>query len=76
MTKIIQINGRGTLTLPKELRQRFGIKAGGRVVVEETEDGILLRAAVTLPIEVYSESRLAEFAKNNEEALAGFDLRQ
>ena len=70
MTKVISINERGTLTLPKELRQRLGIKTGGQVVVEETSEGILLRAGVTIPLEIYSSARLAEFARNNEAALA------
>ncbi|MGI8966198.1 MAG: AbrB/MazE/SpoVT family DNA-binding domain-containing protein, partial [Limisphaerales bacterium] len=47
MTKVISINERGTLTLPKELRQRLGVKDGGQIVVEETANGILLRAGAT-----------------------------
>ncbi len=76
MTKVISINERGTLTLPKEFRQRFGIQTGGQVVVEETADGILLRAGVTFPVEMYSPERLAEFARNNEAALAGYALKK
>ncbi len=76
MTKVININERGTLTLPKEFRQRCGIKAGGQVVAEETSEGILLRAGITLPVEIYSASRLAEFGRNNEDALAGFNLKK
>jgi antitoxin PrlF len=76
MTKVISINGRGTLTLPKELRERLGIKAAGQVVVEETRDGVLLRPGVTVPVEIYSAKRLAEFSSNNDEALAGFKLKR
>jgi AbrB family looped-hinge helix DNA binding protein len=76
MTKVIRINGRGTLTLPKELRQRLGIKAAGQVMVEETRDGVLLRPGVTVPVEIYSAKRVAEFNRNNEAALAGFKLKR
>ncbi|MGA2801308.1 MAG: AbrB/MazE/SpoVT family DNA-binding domain-containing protein [Verrucomicrobiota bacterium] len=76
MTKIININGRGTLTLPKELRRRFGVSGNGQVVAEETDEGILLRAGVTFPIEIYSEKRLAEFDRHNEQALARFRLKK
>ncbi len=76
MTKVISINERGTLTLPKELRQRLGIKTGGQVVVEETSEGILLRAGVTIPLEIYSPARLAEFTRNNEDALARLPLKK
>jgi bifunctional DNA-binding transcriptional regulator/antitoxin component of YhaV-PrlF toxin-antitoxin module len=76
VTKIININGRGTLTLPKELRRRFGVSGNGQVVAEETDEGILLRAGVTFPIEIYSEKRLAEFDRHNEQALARFRLKK
>ena len=76
MTKVISINERGTLTLPKELRDRLGIMAAGQVVVEETSDGLLLRPGVTVPVEIYSAQRLAEFSLNNGTALKGFKLKQ
>ena len=76
MTKIISINGRGTLTLPKDLRERLGIQTRGQVVVEETSKGLLLRPGVTVPVEIYSAQRLAEFKRNNETALAGFKLKR
>lgn len=74
MTKVVSINERGTLTLPKDLRERLGITSSGQVVVEETDDGLLLRLGVTVPVEIYSAKRLAEFERNNESALAGFNL--
>jgi bifunctional DNA-binding transcriptional regulator/antitoxin component of YhaV-PrlF toxin-antitoxin module len=76
VTKIININDRGTLTLPKELRRRFGVSGNGQVVAEETDEGILLRAGVTFPIEIYSKKRLAEFDRHNEQALARFKLKR
>ena len=76
MTKVVKINNRGTLTLPKELRQRLGLKGGGQVVAEDTQEGVLLRPGVTFPIELYSEKRLAEFARNNEQALARYRLKK
>jgi bifunctional DNA-binding transcriptional regulator/antitoxin component of YhaV-PrlF toxin-antitoxin module len=76
MTKVININDRGTLTLPKALRRRLGVNGNGQVVAEETDEGILLRAGVTFPIEIYSEKRLAEFDRHNEQALARFRLKR
>ena len=52
----------------------FDCPGGGQVVVESTKDGLLLRAGVTFPIEIYSEARMAEFAKNDA-ALAPFAAR-
>ena len=76
MTKVININERGTLTLPKEMRLRLGVSTNAQVVAEETDDGILLRAGVTFPVEMYSDKRVAEFRRNNEDALAGYRLKK
>jgi AbrB family looped-hinge helix DNA binding protein len=76
MTQVININDRGTLTLPKELRRRLGVNGNSQIVAEETDEGILLRAGVTFPIEIYSEKRLAEFDRHNEQALTRFRLKR
>lgn len=68
------MNERGTLTLPKDLSQRMGLATGGQVIAEATAEGILLRAGATFAVELYSEARLAEFHRNNEAALAGFNF--
>jgi AbrB family looped-hinge helix DNA binding protein len=57
----IQINKRGTLTLPKELRKKFGLEKGGVVVAEASDKGVFLKPAVAFPVEIYSASRVAEF---------------
>ena len=76
MTKVISINGRGTLTLPKELRQRIGLTGEGQVVAEETSEGILIRAGATFPVELYTDKRVAEFNRHNEQALARFRFKK
>ena len=76
MTKVININDRGTLTLPKELRRRLGVAGNGQVVAEDTDEGVLLRAGATFPVEMYSEKRLTEFNRHNEQALAGYRLKK
>ena len=76
MTKVININNRGILTLPKEMRQRLGVNGNSQIIAEETGDGVLLRAGVTFPVELYSEKRLAEFSRNNDEALARFRVKK
>ena len=67
MSRIVQINPRGTLTIPKELREKFGL--GTQAILEETGEGLVLRPAATYPVEIYTEERLAEFAA--EEAKLG-----
>jgi AbrB family looped-hinge helix DNA binding protein len=60
-----KIGRNGTLVIPAKLRRRFGLQEGGMVVLEETEDGISIRPAVAVPVEVYSARRKAEFLLNN-----------
>lgn len=65
MTKVITINQRGTLTLPKDLRNELGITGEGQVIAQSTKDGVLLRPGVTFPIEIYSKKRVAELEKSD-----------
>jgi AbrB family looped-hinge helix DNA binding protein len=60
-----RIGKRGTFVIPARLRRRFGLSEGTTVIAEETEEGILLRPAITLPIESYSSERRAEFLLSN-----------
>ncbi|HZJ08508.1 MAG TPA: AbrB/MazE/SpoVT family DNA-binding domain-containing protein [Trueperaceae bacterium] len=59
------VGKRGTLVIPVELRRRFGLTEGTQVIVEETDEGILLRPAVSVPIEIYSDRRKAELILAN-----------
>ena len=60
-----RIGKRGTFVIPAKLRRRFGLSEGATVIAEETEEGILLRPAVTVPVESYSAQRRAEFILSN-----------
>jgi len=76
MTKVITVNGRGALTLPKEARERLGVTRGGQLVVDVDESGdVVLRAGVVMPVEIYSATRVEEFRRMNESPLAGKTLR-
>jgi AbrB family looped-hinge helix DNA binding protein len=60
----VTINERGVITIPAALRQAVGLKANDELIVEQTDQGILLRPSVSVPIELYSEERIAEFARD------------
>ncbi len=49
------------MTLPAKLRHALGLKGGGQLIAEITPEGLLLRPAVTLPIEIYSAEREQQF---------------
>ena len=57
MKATVTITSRGVITLPAKLRQALGLKADDHLIAETTPDGLLLRPAVTLPIELYSPER-------------------
>ena len=61
MKSTLAVSSRGVITLPKKLRASLGIRANDHVIAEATANGILLRPAVTLPIEMYSAARIEEF---------------
>lgn len=65
MVESSKVGKRGTLVIPAKLRRRFGIEEGSEVIAEETPEGILIRPAVTVPIEVYADERKAEFLLSN-----------
>lgn len=62
MKVTLTVTDRGTVTLPSRLRKEMGIEADSLLIAESTEEGILLRPAVALPVEVYTQDRLQEFA--------------
>jgi AbrB family looped-hinge helix DNA binding protein len=61
MRATLTITSRGVVTLPAKLRQALGLKADDQLIAETTPEGLLLRPAVTLPIEIYSDKRIREF---------------
>lgn len=61
MQSTLTINSRGVLTLPAKLRQAMGLKADDQLIAETTPQGLLLRPAVTLPLELYTPERVQEF---------------
>lgn len=60
-----KIGKRGAVVIPAGLRRKYGFEEGSLVVAEAREEGVLLRPAVTLPLERYTPERKAEFLLNN-----------
>lgn len=65
MTEMSKVGKRGTVVIPASLRRRFGIEEGSFVIAEEREEGVLIRPAVVMPVEVYTLERRAEFLLSN-----------
>ena len=61
MLHTTEVGKRGTVVIPAALRRRFGLEEGSLVVVEFRDEGILIRPAVAMPVEIYTPERRAEF---------------
>jgi AbrB family looped-hinge helix DNA binding protein len=61
MKATLTVTSRGVVTLPARLREALGLKADDQLIAETTPEGLLLRPAVTLPVEIYSDRRIREF---------------
>jgi len=75
MTETLKLTDRGTLTLSRNMRKKYALQANDLLIVEATDDGILLRPAIAEPIEIYSQERIQEFAEA-EENLANYYKKQ
>ncbi len=60
---LVQLGKRGQLTLPAEVRKALGLKPGDALVVRVEGGRVVLEPAAVLPIEIYDEARMEEFAQ-------------
>ena len=66
MATLLTVSSRGVVTLPAKLRKSVGLKADDTLIAEATAEGILLRPAVTLAVELYTPAQIRAF--DDEEA--------
>jgi len=52
------VSHRGQLTLPANLRKRFGIKNGGAIILEERGNELVLKPAMVLEVEMYTDEQV------------------
>jgi len=65
MNTILKVNSRGTVTLPKALRNVLGVVNGGTLMYSFKEGDVVLQPAVTYPVEIYTDERIAEFQEDD-----------
>jgi AbrB family looped-hinge helix DNA binding protein len=70
MKAVVTLTRRGVVTLPAKLRQALGLKGDDQLIAETTPEGLLLRPAVTLPVEMYTPEREREFDEAEAELAA------
>jgi AbrB family looped-hinge helix DNA binding protein len=63
----IVMGKRGTVVIPAKMRKRYRLDEGSALLLEERKEGILMRPAITAPmdLDIYTPERLAAFFLNN-----------
>ncbi len=74
MQMTLSVSGRGLIALPAVMRKAAGIRPQDSLIAETTTEGILLRPAVTLPVELYSPERISEFDAAESELAEAVEL--
>ncbi len=64
-TERTKVGRRGTVVIPAGLRKKYGFEEGSLVIAEARAEGILLKPVATIPVEIYTLERKAEFLLNN-----------
>ncbi|MFZ2445598.1 MAG: AbrB/MazE/SpoVT family DNA-binding domain-containing protein [Syntrophobacteraceae bacterium] len=59
MRQTLIVSHRGQLTLPATLRKRFGIKNGGAIILEERGNELVLKPAMVLEVEMYTDEQVS-----------------
>ncbi len=59
MSNTLIVSNRGQITLPAATRKRLGIKGGDVVILEDRGNEIVLKPAVVLEVEIYSDEQIA-----------------
>jgi AbrB family looped-hinge helix DNA binding protein len=67
MRETVIVSNRGQLTLPVGLRKKFGIQDGGPVIIEDRDGEIILKPAIVMEVELYSDEQIS--AWDREDAL-------
>ena len=58
MRQTLIVSNRGQLTLPASVRKRFGIKNGGAIIMEERDNELILKPAMVLEVEMYTDEQV------------------
>lgn len=61
MKETLVVSTRGQITLPAALRRRFGIKAGGVIILEERGNEVVLKPGAVVEIDLYTDEQITEW---------------
>ncbi len=65
MLDTIKMGRNGTLVIPAPMRRKLGLREGELLMIEDVADGITIRPAVALAVEIYAPQRQAALLLEN-----------
>lgn len=64
--EVIKLGKKGQVSLPSAILRKLGLEGSATLLVDTTDDGaVILRPAAVYPLELYSDTRVAEFEREN-----------
>ncbi len=66
MRQTLIVSTRGQITLPADIRRRFGIKSGEPVILEDRNGELVLKPAAVLEVEMYTPEQIAEWDREDQ----------
>lgn len=69
-----KVGKKGVVVIPAIMRKKLGLTEGSLAIIEEKENGIFIRPAVALAVEMYSQERIAEFLLSNTIDMEEYEL--
>lgn len=65
MGTALNVNARGTVTIPRELRDILGVRRGGLVSAEITDGKVVLEPAMLTAYRIYSDDEVAHLRQED-----------
>jgi len=70
MGENIIVSSRGQITLPAGMRKKLGIKPGGVVIAEDRGGEVILRPAMVVGVDIYSDAEIARWQSEDRLSVA------
>lgn len=65
MAQTVLISERGQITLPSAIRKKYALTQETPLILEDTEQGILLKKASMIPLKVYSDQEVEDWVRED-----------
>lgn len=65
MRQTVIVSPRGQITLPADMRRHLGIRSGEPVIIEERNGELVLKPAVVLEVEMYTDAQVESWSRED-----------